>query len=116
MRSIVCISATRTIGDSVTNEKRYYISSLPAEAKKINQAIREHWSIENCLYWSLDVTFNEDNSGICSGNVAENIAMVRHTALNLLQISKNKFKDTSLKGLRKKAGWGNYTLRTILEQ
>ncbi|MEN9945753.1 MAG: hypothetical protein RLZZ293_139 [Pseudomonadota bacterium] len=35
MRSIVCISATRTIGDSVTNEKRYYISSLPAEAKKL---------------------------------------------------------------------------------
>ncbi|MEN9946390.1 MAG: hypothetical protein RLZZ293_776, partial [Pseudomonadota bacterium] len=41
-------------------------------------------------------------SGICSGNVAENIAMVRHTALNLLQISKNKFKVTSLKGLCKK--------------
>jgi hypothetical protein len=39
-----------------------------------------------------------------------------NTALNLLQISKNKFKGTNLKGLRKKAGWGNYTLRTILEQ
>ncbi|MEN9946156.1 MAG: hypothetical protein RLZZ293_542 [Pseudomonadota bacterium] len=42
--------------------------------------------------------------------------MVRHNALNLLQISKNKFKGTSLKGLRKKAACGNYTLRTILEQ
>ena len=42
--------------------------------------------------------------------------MVRHPALNLLQISKNKFKDTSLKRLRKKAGWGNYTLRTNIRE
>lgn len=42
--------------------------------------------------------------------------MVRHIALNLLQLAKNKFKGTSIKGLRKKAGWGDSTLRYILEQ
>ena len=116
MKSIICIDSLRTVGGDTSNEKRYYISSLPATSKKINQAIRNHWSIENCLHWSLDVTFNEDNSRIRCENAAENIAMVRHTALNLLQISKAKYKGISLKGLRKKAGWGNSTLQSILEQ
>jgi predicted transposase YbfD/YdcC len=116
MKSIICIDSSRTIGDVTSNEKRYYISSLPANAVQINAAIRGHWTIENCLHWSLDVTFNEDNSRIRDKNAAENIAMVRHTALNLLQLSSTKYKGTSLKGLRKKAGWGNSTLRSILEQ
>jgi predicted transposase YbfD/YdcC len=116
MKSIICIDASRTIGDLTSNEKRYYISSLSANAEKINTATREHWAVENCLHWSLDVTFNEDNSRIRNNNATENIAMIRHTALNLLQIAKAKYKGTSVKGLRKKAGWGNSTLRTILEQ
>ena len=116
MKSIVCINASRTIGEITTQENRYYISSLSANAKKINTATRDHWSVENCLHWSLDVTFNEDNSRIRNNNAAENIAMVRHTALNLLQLSKGKYKGISLKGLRKKAGWGDSTLRNILEQ
>jgi predicted transposase YbfD/YdcC len=116
MKSIICIDARRTIDNSTSNEKRYYISSLPANAVKINAAIRDHWAVENCLHWNLDVTFNEDNSRIRNDNAAENIAMVRHTALNLLQLSSAKYKGTSLKGLRKKAGWGNSTLQSILEQ
>ncbi len=116
MRSIICIDAERTIGDAISQERRFYISSLPATAKRLNAAIRGHWMVENCLHWSLDVTFNEDNSRVRSDNAAENIAMARHTALNLLQQSKAKFKNISLKALRKKAGWGNSTLQAILEQ
>lgn len=116
MKSVICIDASRTVGDITSNEKRYYISSLPANAEKINMVTRDHWAVENCLHWSLDVTFNEDNSRIRNDNAAENIAMVRHTALNLLQISKAKYKGSSIKGLRKKAGWGNSTLKAILEQ
>ena len=29
--------------------------------KRNGRAIRQHWSIENQVHWSLDVTFNEDN-------------------------------------------------------
>jgi predicted transposase YbfD/YdcC len=115
-KSIICINSSRTIGDITSTEKRYYISSLAANAEKINMATRDHWAVENCLHWSLDVTFNEDNSRIRNDNAAENIAMIRHTALNLLQISKSKYKGTSIKGLRKKAGWGDSTLKAILEQ
>ena len=116
MRSIVCIDSERIIGTVVSNERRFYISSLAANPEKINAAIRGHWAVENCLHWSLDVTFNEDNSRIRSGNAAENIAMARHTALNLLQQAQPKFKKISLKALRKKSGWGNATLKAVLEQ
>ena len=43
--------------------------------------------------------------------------MMRHTAINLLHMAQNAiYEKVSLKGLRKKAGWGNTTLKTILEQ
>ena len=116
MKSIICIDSERVIGDKASTEKRFYISSLPANAKIINSAIRSHWTIENQLHWSLDVTFNEDNSRIRNNNAAENMAMIRHVALNLLQQAKNKFKNTSLKALRKKAGWGTSALKVILQQ
>ena len=116
-KSIFCIESTREISTKLTTEIRYYISSLPADPIKLNLATRSHWAVENCLHWTLDMTFNEDYSRIRIKNAAENIAMIRHTVLNLLKIAKPKFKkDISLKGLRKKAGWGNSTLRAILEQ
>jgi len=50
---------------NVVIEKRFYISSLPAEKPlEILHAIRSHWQIERCLHWSLDVTFREDNCRI----------------------------------------------------
>lgn len=47
--------------------------------------MRGHWSIENTLHWSLDVTFREDDSRLRQGEAAENFALVRHRALSLLQ-------------------------------
>lgn len=73
--------------------------------------------MENCLHWVLDVNFNEDDSRIRLNNAAENMAIVRHCVLNLLKLAKPKFKkDTSLKGLRKMAGWDNSVLSIILNQ
>jgi len=116
MRSIFCVESQRSIGKIETVEQRFYISSLLAEPVKLNTATRDHWSVENCLHWTLDMTFNEDASRIRSKNAPENIAMIRHTALNLLRQAKTKFKNSSLKGLRKKAGWDNRTLAVILGQ
>lgn len=36
-----------------------YLTSLDCDACKLGQAIRLHWSFENGLHWTLDVTFNE---------------------------------------------------------
>jgi len=94
-RSIAMVESTRIIGDKISHETRYYISSLPSDINKISYAIRSHWSIENSLHWVLDVSFNEDQSRIRKGNAPQNIAIVKHTVLNLLKQAQTKLKGIS---------------------
>lgn len=112
LRSIVMIESTREIGDQTATETRYYISSLSANAAKVGSAIRDHWGVENSLHWVLDVTFREDDSRIRDGNAPENLAIIRHAVINMLQPHRGK--KMSIKKLRKKAGWDSGTLETIL--
>lgn len=60
LKSIGVVESIRSIGEKVTTERRYYINSLPMNAVRFSDAVRTHWSIENQLHWSLDVSFNED--------------------------------------------------------
>lgn len=82
-------------------EQRFYISSLPSNAKLLNSAARAHWGIENCLHWRLDVVFNEDGACIRNDNAAENIDILRKWALNALPKCKKK-PDQSIKSLMRK--------------
>lgn len=59
-------------------------------------------------------TLREDDSRVRKEHAPENIAMVRHIILNMLQNTKKKFKDMSIRRLQKKAGWGDSTLDMIL--
>jgi predicted transposase YbfD/YdcC len=56
------IESTREIDGRTTTEKRYVISSLPADSRRLLHAVRTHWGIENSLLGCLDVTFGEDAS------------------------------------------------------
>ncbi|MBD0296255.1 MAG: ISAs1 family transposase [Flavisolibacter sp.] len=114
LKSLVEISTERmskTTGQT-QREARYYISSLQADAKKFNEAIREHWGIENNLHWSLDVAFDEDSSQKSAGNAAENFAIITRIALNL--IKNDKTKKTSMKNKRHLAGWDNSFLASLI--
>ena len=64
------------------------------------------------LHWILDVDFNEDSSRIRKDNAPENLAVIRHIALNLLK--QDKISKSSIKGKRKRAGWDNNYLRSLL--
>ena len=115
LASIAMIEETREIKGRISIERRFFISSLPANARQIAQAVRAHWAIENTLHWTLDVVFNEDNSTVRKDHAPQNMAIVRHVALNILNTAKKHFKGIGVKALRKKAGWGNATLRLILK-
>ena len=69
------------------------------------------------LKFALDAVFNEDQSRVRKDYAPQNMAIIRHIVLNMLNNAKKHFKkDMSIKGLRKKAGWGNTTLHLILQQ
>ena len=56
---------------------------MEGKAERFLQVIREHWGIENSVHWVLDMAFNEDQSRLHKDNGAENMAVIRHIALNL---------------------------------
>ncbi len=74
--------------------------------------MRGHWSIENSLHWCLDVGFREDACRTRTGHGAENLAIVRHIALNLLKQEQNC--KLGIKGKRLKAGWDDRYLLKVL--
>jgi predicted transposase YbfD/YdcC len=114
LRSVVQIKSQREIKGEVTTEHRYYISSLEAKTDKVSNAIRQHWGVENKLHWTLDISFNDDQSRIRKGNAPRNIAIIKKTALNLMQIIKKTRPRISLKAMRKLAGWDHSFLDSVL--
>lgn len=112
LRSLVRIRAQRRLGDEVSTEDRYHISSLPGQADQLLTTIRSHWGVENELHWSLDVTFREDDSRVRKGDGAQNFSILRRLALNLLR--REKTAKIGLKGKRLKAGWDNHYLLQVL--
>lgn len=92
LNSVIRISYQREEGNRVLKEHRYYISSLIADnPEKLLQTIQSHWQVENCLHWSLDVTFREDDCRVRNENAAMNLSWLRKLSLGLLK------KETSFK-------------------
>lgn len=118
LKTLIEITTERTIkiSGAMETQTRHYISSASAPAQKFNEAIREHWGIENKLHWMLDVCFREDNSAKRAGNAAANFSYVSKVALNLLYQSDERKGDRklSMKRKRKKADRDNEYLLSIL--
>ena len=113
IRSIAMVESGRSVGgQEASRERRYYISSLEADAKQLNRVIRGHWSIENSLHWVLDIAFREDDSRIRKDHGPENMATLRHIALNLLK--QDKSIKVGIKSKRKNAGWDERYLLKVL--
>ena len=95
----------------LTHETRYYIGSIGADGPTFAHAVRGHWGIENGMHWSLDVAFREDESRVRDDNARENLAVLRHLALNRLKNDKTKL---GMANKRLRAGWDETYLDKLL--
>ncbi len=126
LKSIGLVESVRTVDGKTTVETRYYISSLPANAKLFGQSVRGHWGIENSLHWGgvsageaspaepplLDVALNEDDCRIRKDNAPENFAIMRRLAVNLL--GREKTHKRGVKNKQFKAAMDNEYLIKVL--
>jgi predicted transposase YbfD/YdcC len=112
LHSLIMVRAERRLGEQVSIEWRYFISSLADPAERLLSIIRSHWAVENELHWCLDVAFREDDSRIRKGDGAQNFSFLRRLALTLLK--RETTAKIGLKAKRHKAGWDNDYLLSVL--
>ena len=113
LKAAVRVVGHRQTTEGSTSQPRYYISSLAASAEQLLAAIRSHWSIENSLHWTLDVTFREDQCRVRKDNGPQNINTLRQIGHNLLKNEKTL--KVGIQGRRLNAGWDeDYLLKVLL--
>ena len=97
----------------LATDRRYYLASTPLDAKSFAAAVRAHWGVENRLHWVLDVVFHDDLARLRSGFGPQNMAVVKHMAMNLVRTPKDKH---SLKNRRKLANLNPEYLEALIRQ
>jgi|SRR5215218_9847 len=111
---VIVVLRERQVGDEMSNEAHYYVSSRKADAEAFLDAVRGHWGIENHCHWILDVCFAEDACRAREGHSAQNLACLRRMALSMLK-SVNGPK-CGVRNRRLTAGWDNTFLEQVLCQ
>lgn len=110
---IAMVQSKTRRGDKIEKERRYYLCSARLSAEEFARAVRAHWGIENRLHWVLDVVFHDDLARLRSGAGPENMAVVKHMAMNLLRSPKDRH---SLKSRRKLACLNADYLHSLIAQ
>lgn len=113
LKAIAMVEAEVERQGKISRERRYFLSSAPLDARLFARAVRCHWHIENRLHWVLDVVFHDDLSRLRSACGPQNMAVVKHMAMNLIRNAPGK---QSLTVRRKKASWNVDYLETVIRQ
>jgi predicted transposase YbfD/YdcC len=111
IHSVAWVDSCRTVKGVTSQERRYFVSSLPMDAVQAGRAIRGHWGVENGLHYVLDVAFGDDQSRVRRGYAGENLHRVKQMALNLVNRQRGK---KSVATFRKRLGWNDSSLLDIL--
>ena len=113
LKAVVKVAGHRQTAEGGTSQLRYYITSLAGSAEQLLAAVRSHWSIENSLHWTLDVTFREDQCRVRKDNGPQNINTLRQIGHNLLKNERTL--KVGIQGKRLNAGWDeDYLLKALL--
>jgi len=102
LEGVIMVESRRESDGKVTQETRFYITSLILLANLIGPMIRDHWMIENGLHWIMDMVFRDDECRVRTENAPANFTTLKHMANNLIR--KMPGKD-SQRLKRKTAGW-----------
>ncbi|BAI72993.1 transposase (plasmid) [Azospirillum sp. B510] len=113
LTSIAMVEADVEREGKPSRERRYFLSSARLDARLLAHAVRCHWHVENRLHWVLDVVFHDDLSRLRSGFGPQNMAAIRHMAINLIRKAPGK---QSLTVKRKKMSWNADYLETVIRQ
>jgi predicted transposase YbfD/YdcC len=112
LQSIGMAETERQVGTQIERKTRYFISSRPAQAEQFALRVRSHWHIENKLHWQLDVSMDEDAAHIRVNHGPENMAVLRHMAINLLKHEPSKM---SIQSKRLRAACNNDYLEQVVK-
>ena len=111
LKAVVVVESQREIDGKISNETRFYITSLVLLANASGPMIRAHWAIENSLHWVMDMIFRDDECRVRTSNAPANFATCRHIAYNLTRKAPGK---DSIRLRRKTAGWDDEYLASLV--
>lgn len=111
LEAIAMVEATVERAGKTSVARRFFLSSLPLDAKLCAKAVRAHWGIENRLHWVLDVVFHDDLMRLRTQNGPKNMATIKHMAMNLVKDAPG---PDSIRVRRKAAGWDDAYLNALI--
>ena len=112
LKAVGKVVRVRQTPEKTTTETAYYLLSRALAPERFNEVVRQHWGVENSLHWRLDVVMNEDQDRTRMGHGPQNLAVLRHMAINAMQKEGSK---GSLRGKFKRAAWNDDYLFRLLE-
>ena len=111
LTSSIMVEYDWEVAGNTRHERRFYISSICANAEFMANAIRQHWGVENGLHWVMDMVFRDDECRIRKDNSPANFAAIKHMASNILRGSKSK---GSMRSKRHEAAWDEDFLLSLV--
>lgn len=109
LKAVACITSKRGADDTVS---RYFLMSQRYSRTQTLRIVRQHWGIENCLHWPLDVVLDEDLARNRKDNGPANLAILKRLALNVARTHPDT--SISLRAKLKRAGWDDTFLFDML--
>jgi predicted transposase YbfD/YdcC len=111
LKGFIMVESQREVAGKISNETRFYITSLTLLANLIGPMIRDHWAIENSLHWILDMLFRDDECRVRTDNAPANFTTMKHMANNIFRLAAGK---DSQRLKRKTASWDDDYLANLI--
>lgn len=109
-----CAWTDRTTGERKTSRETIYgITSLPrnqANAARLLDLNRHHWTIENGVFYVRDETLGEDRSRIPTRSGPQVMAALRNAALSLLRMTGS----TNISASLRDCSWNIQLVKNLL--